>query len=340
MNPRHVLSVTDLQDSDVAWIASRSLHFATTHSDHAQTLKGKMIGIYFRKSSTRTRMAFTIGAGKLGALPISIGPHDLQVNTGETIQDTGQVLSGFLDALVIRTAESLSEMQLLAGQTRMPIINAMSENEHPTQSLADMSALLEHRGSLENVHLLYMGEGNNTAAALALAFSRVRGACITFLTPEGYGLPSDTFLKACQLSKSYGAQIRESHESGDLPADVDVVYTTRWQTTGTIKFDPEWRNGFLPFRVTEPVMKAVSKATGTVFMHDLPAVRGDEVEAEVLDGPQSIAFRQADHKLFSAMALLEWCILGPTATSAIVAGHEQLNLADPAPNGRLAFRNR
>jgi ornithine carbamoyltransferase len=308
-SPRHILSLADLSCADVSHIVKRSLQLAGQR-DYEKSLAGKVVGIYFRKTSTRTRASFTVGAATLGAVTVAFGPDDLQTNTGETTQDTGRVLSGYLDALVVRTAEDIREMEILADQADMCIINAMSDNEHPTQALADLSTIAEHFGRLEGTSVLYVGEGNNTAAALALALGRVEGAQLTVVTPQGYGLDQTILAKAQEFSREYGATIRHHHAIDDVPTGVDVVYTTRWQTTGTSKADPLWKEHFKPFSVTTALMKKVSKPNVTVFMHDLPAIRGEEVEDGVLDGRQSIAFRQARHKLFSAMAALEWCLLG------------------------------
>jgi ornithine carbamoyltransferase len=233
----------------------------------------------------------------------------LQTNTGETIDDTGRVLAGYLDALVIRTAESLTEMQTLAAQNEMAVINAMSDKEHPTQALADLATLTEHFGKLDNLKVLYMGEGNSTASALALAFSRINGAKLTILSPRGYALEEEVIAQASFWAEQYGAEIRQYHDVDGIPEKVDVVYTTRWQTTGSFKPDPNWRNDFEPFKVTKQLLDSVSTSR-TIFMHDLPAVRDEEVDGEVMHGPQSVIFRQARYKLFSAMAVLEWCILG------------------------------
>ena len=305
---RHILSIADLTASDIAGIVRRSVSISANEVDPSDSLTGRVIGIYFRKTSTRTRTSFSVGAARLGATTIAYGPHDLQTNTGETIQDTARVLAGYLDALVIRTAEDIEEMKTLAAQGEMSVINAMSENEHPTQALADLSTIAEHFGQTEAIEVLYMGEGNNTASALALAFSRVRTAKVTILTPPEYGLPNQILRQAQALAREYGAEIKQHHSIDALPDKVDVVYTTRWQTTGTSKADPNWRDAFQQFRVSRAVMEKVSKPGRTIFMHDLPAVRGEEVDAEVIDGPQSIAFRQSRHKLFSAMAALEWVV--------------------------------
>lgn len=310
MDRRHVLSLASLEACEISHIIDRTIQIASGKVEGKHPLRNKTVGIYFRKTSTRTRTAFTVGAMKLGASVITYGPNDLQISTGETLQDTGRVLSSYLDALVLRTTESIDELQMLAKQSQMSIINAMTDREHPTQALADLGTIKEHFGYLDNLHILYLGEGNSTAVALALAISKSPGMRLTLLTPEGYGLPQEIATQAQAFAHKYSSVIEEYHNRDYFPKSVDVVYTTRWQTTGSTKNDPQWREKFEPFRVTQKLMNHVSKPTGTIFMHDLPAVRGEDVTDEVLDGPQSIAFHQAKNKLFGAMAVLEWCILG------------------------------
>ncbi len=303
----HVLSVQELGAGNLASLVDRSLMFARGVNGNKRTLAGKVVGIYFRRSSTRTRTAFTVGAINLGANIISYGPEDLQIVTGETFQDTARVLSNFLDALVVRTNASIEEMRAMTGQNQMAIINAMSEGEHPTQSIADLVTIKEAFGRLENIHILYLGEGNNTAAALALAVAQTKGMRLTLATPEGYGLSECVMSAATVLAAQSGATIEQQHNLDRLPPDIDVVYTARWQTMGAPKSDPDWRTKFDPFKVTAKLMERVSKSSKTIFLHDLPAVRGGDVDNEVLDGPQSRAFRQAYHKMTSAMSVLEWC---------------------------------
>jgi ornithine carbamoyltransferase len=195
----------------------------------------------------------------------------------------------------------------LAKQGTMPVVNAMSAEEHPTQAIADLSALQEARGDLKDAHVLYLGEGNNSACALALAVAMFAGMRLTIVTPEGYGLPAAELRRAQDIAARNGVAIEQHHRTDRLPAGVDCVYTARWTTMGQPKSDPDWIAKFRPYAVTASVMSKVSKPSGTVFMHDLPAMRGQETTDEVLDGAQSIAFRQAYHKMTSAMAVLEWC---------------------------------
>jgi ornithine carbamoyltransferase len=307
-NARHLISLDDLDDTDLRGIVERGTALSNAARPAPGTagtpLAGEVVGVYFRKTSTRTRTAFCAGALRLGAGLIAFGPGDLQLNTGETSHDTGRVMSLMLDVLVARTAGDPQELRAWAAQSRMSVVNAMSADEHPTQALADLTTLTTEFGGVDGLSVLYIGEGNNSAAALALGLSRFRGTRLDLRTPPGYGLERSVLDRARKLAAATGSTVSESHDLADLPGDADAVYTTRWQTTGTSKPDPGWRETFAPFQVDERVMARTPKA---VFMHDLPAHRGEEVTAEVLDGPKSIAFAQAENKLHSAMAVLEWC---------------------------------
>ncbi|CAL9516140.1 Ornithine carbamoyltransferase [Streptomyces sp. enrichment culture] len=301
---RHLISIDDLTDAELHALVVRGAEFSAGTAGRPAPLAGDVVGVYFSKTSTRTRTAFSSGALRLGAQIIAYGPGDLQLNTGETSEDTGRVMSRMLDVLVARTASDPAEMRAWAAQDRMAVINAMSAEEHPTQALTDLTTLYRQFGRVEGVRVLYVGEGNNTATALALALTRFPGVEFELRTPPGYGLPAAYRERAAAQAARHGASFRERHDMTGLPGDLDVVYTTRWQTTGTSKPDPHWRSVFAPFQVTPALWETSPKA---VFMHDLPAHRGDEVTAEVLDGPASIAFEQAENKMHSAMAVLEWC---------------------------------
>ncbi len=302
---RHLLSLIDIDPADLSRLVDQAL-VLDQNASSVQPLKGKIIGIYFRRSSTRTRTAFTAATIRLGGTPIAYGPNDLQIVTGETLWDTSRVLSQYLDALVIRTNESIEAMRTLASQNDMAIVNAMSDTEHPTQALADLVTIKEVFGRLNDIKILYMGEGNNTASALAFAAGMTEGMQLMLITPEGYGLPSSVLDTANRLGRQRGSLIEQHHDPDNLPRGFDVVYTTRWQTMGDSKPDPNWKEKFIPYTVTEELMRRVSHER-TVFMHDLPAVRGDDVVDEVLDGPQSVAFQQARNKMTSAMSVLAWC---------------------------------
>lgn len=308
MTVKHLLSLANMGTDNLIRLIDKSLDFSMNGNKARHSLAGKVVGIYFRKPSTRTRTSFSVGAIKLGCQLVTYASDELQLVTGETIEDTARVLSGYLDALVVRTNESIVEMERLARQDEMAVINAMSRNEHPTQAIADLSTIKEKFGRLEGLHILYLGEGNNTAAALALGVAQIPGMKITLVTVGGYGLPSATLNQAAALADKYGGIVEHHHNVDKLPKNVDVVYATRWQTMGEPHSRPNWQEQFMPYSVTPRLMAEVSKPDGTVFLHDLPAVRGEDVHEEVLDGPQSLAWRQARHKMFSAMAVLEWCL--------------------------------
>jgi ornithine carbamoyltransferase len=303
----HCLSLRDLSFTQLDHLVHRSAWYAGSQSAGHQSLAGRVVGSYFSATSTRTRTAFATAALRLGAAHIAYGPADLQLSTGESMHDTAQVLAGMLDALVVRTAADPAHLRALAGQDRMAVVNAMTEDEHPTQAIADLSMMLLRLGRVEGLRVLYVGEGNNTAVALTLALSRYPGTGLQLLTPAGYGLPAGVLAAAQAQADEAGAGVSECHDMAAAEPDCDVVYTTRWQTTGTSKADPQWRRDFEPFRVDTTVLDRHPRA---IFMHDLPAHRGDEVTGEVLDGPRCIAFRQAEQKMHSAKAVLEWCVTG------------------------------
>ncbi|OKI02581.1 ornithine carbamoyltransferase [Streptomyces sp. CB02923] len=311
---RHLLSLNDVSDEELYAIVDRSHAYARGAVPMNRPLADRVVATYFRTTSTRTRTAFSAGALRLGAQLVAYGPGDLQENTGEETGDTGRILGLMLDALVARTSAEAAELRSIASWNTMSVINAMTEDEHPTQAVTDLSAMLTTLGRLDGLRVLYVGEGNNTAAALSLALPRYHGTELYVRTPPGYGLPQPALQRAGEYATAHQALIEERHDMDDLPDDVDVVYTTRWQTTGTVKHDPDWMTSFEPFRVDDVLMKRFPSA---VFMHDLPAHRGQEVDADVLDGDRSVAFRQAEHKLYGAMGVLEWCLAGlPPANRA------------------------
>lgn len=305
---RHLISIDDLSDDDLNGLVAAGVRYARGRTGD-RPLADAVAGVYFTKTSTRTRTAFSAAALRLGARIIAYGPGDLQTNTGESWADTGQVLSRMLDLLVARTAGDPAELRAWARQDRMSVVNAMTADEHPTQAIADLVTLAGRFGGIEGRRLLYVGEGNNTAAALALALSRFSGARLELRTPPGYGLTEDIRSRAEDSAARHGASVIERHDMDDLPKDVEVIYTTRWQTTGTSKPDPNWLDVFAPFAVHQGLWRDSPKAA---FMHDLPAHRGQEVTAEVLDGPAAIAFDQAENKLYGAMAVLAWCAAAST----------------------------
>ncbi|MFI6642976.1 ornithine carbamoyltransferase [Streptomyces sp. NPDC050504] len=303
---RHLISLADLGPRDLARLVARAARIGR-EGVREKTLADRSVGIYFSKSSTRTRTSFWGAASRLGAHTITYGPDDLQLSTGETPEDTARVLGQYLDALVVRTNGPADEMRRLAAGGGPAVVNALSIEEHPTQAIADLTTLTEEFGSLEGRHLLCVGEGNSSGSALALAAALTPGLRLTLLCPAGYEVPKDVLETADRLGAG-NAEVTQITDPADVPGPVDAVYTSRWQTMGVPKADPDWLTAFEGFRVDQGFIDRVA-APHTVFLHDLPAVRGQEVTDDVLDGARSRAWRQSHHKMTAAMAVLERAVL-------------------------------
>lgn len=300
-----LFSLGDLEHTEIHRLVGRSAELFRDPDAHGHPLAGTDIGVLFTKTSTRTRTAFSVGARRLGGSVIGYGPGDLQLNTGESLRDTGRILGAMLDGLVARTGGPLDELRELSRHGGVPVVNAMATEEHPTQGICDLATMRVYLGELTGVKVLYIGEGNNTAVALAQGLAKVSGSTLTLATPPGYGIAEGELCAARAAGNRVDAQTIAVSSLDALPSDVDIVYTTRWQTTGTAKADADWREVFRPFHIDEKLM---TRWPAALFMHDLPAHRGDEVSGTVLDGNRSIAWTQAAMKLTSAMAVLEWCM--------------------------------
>lgn len=300
----NLVSLRDLTPPEFATLVGRSVNFAGADRPE-EVLSGRAVGIYFSKASTRTRTSFWRAATRLGAEVITYGPDDLQLTTGESREDTARVLSLYLDGLVVRTNGEVEEIRRLGSCADLAVINALSSDEHPTQAVADLATLTERFGDLSGRHLLYVGEGNSSAAALAFGTALTPGFRLTLLCPPGYGV-SASVLEAVEKLGEGKAEVEQYGHPGAVAGPVDAVYTSRWQQMGVPKANTDWLQAFHAFRVDRALLDGLG-AAHTIFMHDLPAVRGQEVDDEVLDGPRSIVWRQSYHKITAAMAVLEWC---------------------------------
>ena len=306
---RPLLSLAELSAEDIAGIGETAFQYGLNSAQFAGRLSGTRVGLVFTAPSTRTRISFWSAALTLGCDVIHLGPTDLQLTTGETWGDTGDVLARYLDAAVVRTNGPQHQLAELA--TRIPTINALSLDEHPTQALADLCAMREHFGSTRNLRVAYLGQVNNTARALALLVCTFPDMAIDVYSPRGMGF-SPAEVSSLNGIRS-GNPVRQYHEVPESPPPVHVVYTTRWQSMAQASQDEEWLSHFTGFSVTTDTMKRFSGSTEAVFMHDLPAVRGQEVSSEVLDGETvpSLVPRQVNHKESAAAAALLWTLGSP-----------------------------
>ncbi len=305
---KQLISIQDLDEATLGELVATGERVSAGDLDFSSALRGKLVGLYFSKPSTRTRTSFFAAVHRMGGAATTYSASDLQTSTGETVEDTGMVMGLYLDALVIRTNGSTDEMMKLAENGGgMAVVNALSKAEHPTQAIADLITIKQEFGVVAGKRVLYVGAWNNTAASLVLALTKTRGTSTTVLTPAGYGADEKQAAAARQNADRGGSEVVFAHDPNDLPRDVDVVYTVRWQSMGEEPADPEWRRSFEGFQVTADMFRSVAHER-TIFMHDLPAHRGIEVEAGVIDAPYSRIRRQSYNKMISAMAVLERCL--------------------------------
>jgi ornithine carbamoyltransferase len=250
-------------------------------------LAGRSIGLVFVKPSTRTRISFEVGVAELGATPIVLRGDELQLSRGESPGDTGRVLSRFLDAIAIRSG-SHEEVAELAAAAEVPVVNALTPLHHPCQALADLQTLRERRGDLHGLRLAYVGDGNNVARSLAIA-CELAGAELTVAAPDGY-----------QLEEGHG--VRLTDDPRDAASGVDAIYTDVWVSMGDEAEAERRRADLTPYRVDADLLGAA--ADDAIVLHCLPAHPGEEISAEVLYGPQSAVWDQAENRLHAQKALL------------------------------------
>jgi ornithine carbamoyltransferase len=318
-----LISIQDLDEESLHSLVETGPLLAAGQLDFSSALKGKLVGLYFSKPSTRTRTSFFAGIQRMGGTSILYSESDLQTCTGESLEDTGMVFGLYLDALVVRTNGSTEEMTTLADHCgRTIVVNALSKAEHPTQAIADLITIQQEFGSVCGRRVVYVGAWNNTAASLVLALTRFRETHTTVLTPEGFGPDEAMAHAALRNAELNHAVVEFLHDPRDLPEEVDVVYTVRWRSMGEEPADSSWLTCFRGFEVNSRMWRRMSHQR-TIFMHDLPAHRGIEVETEIIDGPASRIRRQAYNKLVSAMCVLEMLL---RSDSAPVTRHDSPTL--------------
>lgn len=305
---KHLISIQDLDGISLHDLVVRGQRLAGGELDLSRALEGRRVGLYFSKPSTRTRTSFFAAVHRMGGASILYDGIDLQTTTGESLEDTGMVLGLYLDALVMRTNGSFDEMRTLAaGGGGMSVVNALSKAEHPTQAIADLITMRQEFGNLDGKHVLYIGTWNNTAASLVLAISKMPDMKVTVLTPSKFAPSDDEIAVARRNGAETNSSVELIHDPRAVPGKIDVLYTTRWQSMGEEPANANWRESFEGFKVTRELMGKLSHE-GTIFMHDLPAHRDFEVDAQVIDGPSSRIRRQAFNKMISAMCVLERCL--------------------------------
>lgn len=265
-----------------------------------EPLKGKTLGMIFEKSSTRTRVSFEAGIYQLGGMGIFLSSKDIQLGRGETIADTAQVLSGYLDGIMIRTF-SQESVEELAKYASIPVINGLTDEHHPCQVLADLQTVREIKGTLSGVKMVYIGDGNNMAHSL-MEGAALMGMELIVVSPKGYQPDEAIVEKAKVIASSHGANISVLEDPEEAVKDADVIYTDVWASMGQEAEQAKREEAFNGYQVNEDLL-ALAKAD-VAFMHCLPAHRGEEVSAGVIDGKNSVVFQQAENRLHAQKALM------------------------------------
>lgn len=298
MPAKDLLSVADLNSQQIQLLMSNTLDIKAEGQSTA--LSGKTLALLFEKPSLRTRLSFELAMQQLGGQAIYLSPAEVGLGNRESVPDVARVLSRYVDAIAARTF-SHQTLELLAENADLPVINALSDREHPCQALADLFTIYEKKGELGGLSLAYVGDGNNVASSLLLAAS-LCGMDFRLASPTGYKVPAGIMKQAEKYAGESGGSILDTEDASLAVSSADIVYTDVWTSMGQEAEAEDRRHVFAPYQVDDELMSLASD--GAILMHPLPAHRGEEVTPDVLDGPQSVVFDQAENRLHLQKALL------------------------------------
>ncbi len=304
MTVKHLTSINDLSPADAVKILALAGRLKTELKSGIPhpLLQSKTLALVFEKPSLRTRTTFDTGMYQLGGHTIYMGHSDIGPGTRESVPDIARNLSRWVDAIVTRTFAHGTVVEL-AQHATVPVINGLSDEEHPCQALADMLTLREHKGELKGKHLAYVGDGNNVSHSLMLLGAKL-GVNVTVATPAGYE-PMPQYVETAQRdAKQTGAAIRIIRSPKEAVATADAIYTDTWTSMGQEAEAEERRRVFPPYQVNRRLLQQAK--ADAIVMHCLPAHRGEEITDEVMDGPQSVIFDQAENRLHVQKAALVW----------------------------------
>ena len=299
---RDLLSLGDLTAPELLGIidAAAAQKRAWNRGVRTAPLAGKSVALIFQKPSMRTRVSFEVACYRLGAHPVVMSGPDGAFSRGETVYDTTKVLERYCDAIVIRTfAQSMVEE--IAEYASVPVINALTDDHHPCQGLADFLTIQEHLGRLSGVRLAYVGDGNNMANTYLLG-GALLGMSVTIATPPGFEVAETIVAQAAEIAARNGGSTQVTHDAGAAVTGADVVLTDTWASMGQEGERDSRIAAFAPYQVNAEMMAAAEP--GALFMHCLPAHRGEEVLDEVIDAPCSVVFDEAENRLHAQKALL------------------------------------
>ncbi len=296
---KDILSVLDMKD-DLADLVEKSVRFKRNRYKGIEGLQNKILGMIFEKPSTRTRTSLEVAMVQMGGHAIYLNPNDMQLGRGETVEDTGKVLSRMVDIISYR-AFSHEKMVELAKASSVPVINALDDVEHPLQIVADYATILEKKGRTDNLKFAYVGDGNNMCNSLLLA-SSILGSDISIGRPKGYG-PNPEILEAAQkIAKENSTNVEILDDPVMAVEGADIIYTDVWVSMGEEKDRSAKEKVFMPYQVNSNLCEHADK--NYIFMHCLPAHRGLEVSADIADGVHSVIFDEAEYRLHSSKAVI------------------------------------
>jgi ornithine carbamoyltransferase len=303
---RHFLSITDISKDELLHILDLSAQLKKEIYDgklNKEVLKNKTMLMIFEKPSLRTRVSFEIGMTQLGGHAIYLAPADIGMGSREEPRDVSAVVSRMGDIIMARTFKH-STVEELAAHSKVPVINALSDLEHPCQILADLLTMQEVKGKLEGLNVVFLGDGNNNVTHTLCLAAGMLGMHFKVGAPEGYFMNADIVKRAKKFAAESGGSITESADPKEMVKDADVVITDTWVSMGSEAEKEERLKIFPPYQVSEDMMKLAKK--DAIFMHCLPAYRDKEVAASVLDGPQSVAYQEAENRLHAQKGLIVW----------------------------------
>ena len=302
MKGKDIISISDLTLEEIYEIfdVSKSLKEKKYTGESHRLLEGKTLGMIFTKRSTRTRVSFEVGIYQLGGIGLYFGPNDLQLGTSESISDTAQVLARYLDGIMIRTFAH-SDVTDLAKYASIPVINGLTDLLHPCQVLTDLFTVLEKKRKLQGLKLAYIGDGNNMAHSLLNGCSKV-GMNIAIASPSGYKPDKEIVENAKKFAKYMGSKVEITDDPVAAVKNADIVYTDVWASMGQEAEAAERRKKFLKYQVNAKLVK--NAKDDYLFMHCLPAHRGDEVVNEVADSQNSVIFDEAENRLHVQKAIM------------------------------------
>lgn len=296
----HLLSLKDYSSSEILDLLSLAADLKKPENKYLPLLEGKVLGMIFEKSSTRTRVSFEAGMLQLGGHAMHLSTRDIQMGRGETIADTAKVLSGYLDGIMIRTYHQGTVTEL-AEHSSVPVINGLTDDFHPCQVLADLLTIQEHFGTAAGKKMAYIGDGNNMANSLMIGAAKV-GMDISIAAPAKYAPKPEMVALAQEIAQGTGAKVHVTIDPVEAVKDCDVIYTDVWASMGQEQEALERMEHFKGFQVNEAL--AAHANENYIFMHCLPAHREEEVTTGILEGPHSVVFQEAENRLHAQKALL------------------------------------